>query len=263
MAKKKKTKRGPSASECGGSSLAENPGTQPQDPAPEPRVSMLTLIAAAHHLESLKTVNQDSGRDPNRSHDRSPSTAEEPANVEEQVNRHCSPGHDGSTQDTRDCEPGLPGLSKESVNVEKSVNRNCSPGHDGSPRVAPFPLCKSTLRAPPSAWTPLSKASFRIYLAYGRRDQIPPVPKNRNTIWHENCGQMHAPEFCHGPLHQGEICSCAWCGGSDHITDYCLYIKEFMPDLAEKKRTWEYLLVTARQGLAPFATNQSLGHVRG
>jgi hypothetical protein len=102
------------------------------------------------------------------------------------------------------------------------------------------PEYRSTTSAPPGTWAPLNQEVFRTYRLTGRMNQITPVPIDRNTIWHPSCGQVHAPELCRGPLFLGMVDSCAWCGGVDHIVDFCLYLKSSC--------------LTRRRGSAPWST---------
>ncbi|ETS76452.1 hypothetical protein PFICI_11839 [Pestalotiopsis fici W106-1] len=104
--------------------------------------------------------------------------------------------------------------------------------------------------APPEAWVPLHKDELRKVL---ERDpaSIPRLPADRNKIWHQHCGQMHAPEFCRGPLDGGVLNTCGLCGGAYHLTETCLYwdlIDEDKRDSLEN-----YLFIFARQSLAPLA----------
>ncbi|KAF3002838.1 hypothetical protein E8E14_007447 [Neopestalotiopsis sp. 37M] len=135
----------------------------------------------------------------------------------------------------------------------RSPERQCSPHHaiENKNRGA-FPSTIRTYgKAPPGSWSPLSKDEF-IHRWMHDRNTIPEMPKNRSTIWHEQCGQVHAPELCRGPINKGLLNNCIFCGGKDHITDLCHYFVYVPKEHRAMLRV--YLHVYARQGLPPVAS---------
>jgi hypothetical protein len=94
----------------------------------------------------------------------------------------------------------------------------------------------------------MSKAHF-VVLWEENRAAIVPMPKDRNTIYHALCKQVHAPEFCRGPLKGGALQGCVFCGGIDHITDHCMYFLLVPKIYHDNLRI--YLYVFARGGLPP------------
>jgi hypothetical protein len=111
---------------------------------------------------------------------------------------------------------------------------------------------------PKGAWVPLSQEELR-----DRLDKDPAsvrkIPAVRNNMWHEHCGQVHAPEMCRGPLKNGVLHTCTLCAGVNHLTEVCEYLrlvkKEHIDEL------FRYLFVYCRQGLAPLASTIDFSHV--
>ncbi|RYO92564.1 hypothetical protein DL766_002355 [Monosporascus sp. MC13-8B] len=132
-----------------------------------------------------------------------------------------------------------------------SAPRNAGPQGMPSPRPPPPPPPPPkpkkrriyVNRDPPEgAWVPQPR---------GASDR-PPLPLNRNWIFCMNCGRMHDPAVCRGPLDKrGFVNNCGICGGR-HLVDDCPYKTEEL---------LEYVLWYCRQGLPPFATRVDLAHL--
>lgn len=86
-------------------------------------------------------------------------------------------------------------------------------------------------------------------------DALPPLPLDRSHIWHFGCQRAHAPEECRGPCKDGAIESCVLCGGSDHLTDDCLYWQTIPAQ--HRPRYQLYLYMYSRQSLPPLRTRQT------
>ncbi|ETS76453.1 hypothetical protein PFICI_11840 [Pestalotiopsis fici W106-1] len=106
-------------------------------------------------------------------------------------------------------------------------------------------------------WIPLDQDELKRRLDQDA-STVPRLPQNRSTIWHSHCGQMHAPEFCQGPLIQGVLHTCALCGGPNHLTEACEYWRLVSDDGSSLEK---YLHVYARQGLAPLASKKDFSKV--
>ncbi|RYP86947.1 hypothetical protein DL769_000627 [Monosporascus sp. CRB-8-3] len=128
-----------------------------------------------------------------------------------------------------------------------SAPRNAGPQGISPPPPPPPPKPKKRRiyinREPPEgAWVPQPR---------GAPDR-PPLPLNRNWIFCMNCGRMHDPALCRGPLDKrGFVNNCGICGGR-HLVDDCPYKTEEL---------LEYVLWYCRQGLPPFATRIDLTHL--
>ncbi|RYP76702.1 hypothetical protein DL771_001624 [Monosporascus sp. 5C6A] len=129
----------------------------------------------------------------------------------------------------------------------ESAPRSAGPQGTSSPRPPPAQRPKKgriyVNRDPPEgAWVPQPR---------GASDR-PPLPFNRNWIFCMNCGRMHDPALCRGPLDKrGFLNNCGICGGR-HLVDDCPYKTEEL---------LEYVLWYCRQGLPPFATRIDLTHL--
>lgn len=134
----------------------------------------------------------------------------------------------------------------------RSRSRSRSHTHAVAPQEpvqSAWPYTITTYDQPPDgSWAALSKAQF-VVLWEENQNTIVPMPKDRNTIYHALCKQVHAPEFCRGPLKGGALKGCIFCGGIDHITDHCMYFL-LVPKLHHDNLRI-YLYVFARGGLPP------------
>ncbi|ETS76673.1 hypothetical protein PFICI_12060 [Pestalotiopsis fici W106-1] len=131
------------------------------------------------------------------------------------------------------------------------------------PRVSTlstWPYEVETYDEPPrGSWSALSKEAF-MKLWEEDRDAIAPPPEDRNTIYHFNCRQVHAPENCRGPLDRGQLNGCVYCGSKEHMADHCPYFLLVPEQHHDKLRV--YLHVFARQGLPPAASRISFHRVQ-